>query len=92
VAVLIVSYDLKTSGRDYSSLHNAIRSNCKAWWHYLQSTWLVDTNLDVNTFANALLPHITQQDRLLVIEVSGFGQGWLPKEAWQWISNHTSQQ
>lgn len=92
MALLIVSYDLKTPGRDYSSLQNAIKSNSQAWWHFMQSTWLVDTRLDVDTFGRALVPHITTADRLLVMDAKGVGQGWLPKEAWEWIRLHSPNQ
>lgn len=42
--VYLVTYDLKQPGQDYSGVHEAIKS-CGAWWHFLESTWLVDTHL-----------------------------------------------
>lgn len=88
--LLLVTYDLKTSLKDYASLFEGIKKNSKFWWHYLESVWLVDTWHDENGLAKALYPHITKEDRLLVISTRDTGQGWLPKEAWDWIIEHQS--
>lgn len=42
--VYLITYDLKKPGQDYSNVHDAIKS-CGTWWHYLESTWLVDSYL-----------------------------------------------
>ena len=42
--IYAVNYDLKKPGQDYSALYEAIKG-CGAWWHFLGSTWLVDTSL-----------------------------------------------
>jgi hypothetical protein len=83
--IYAVNYDLKKPGRDYSGLHEAIKS-CGVWWHYLGSTWLVDTTLDAAGIFASLKPHIDTNDYMLVIRVAGDKQGWLPKEAWNWIN------
>jgi len=84
--IYAINYDLKQPGRDYSGLYEAIKS-CGAWWHYLGSTWLVDTNLDTQGIWKRLDPHIDRNDRMLVIGVTRDYSGWLPKEAWEWINN-----
>jgi hypothetical protein len=81
-----VNYDLKQPGRDYSALYNAIKS-CGPWWHYLGSTWLVDTALDARQIWERLAPHVDKNDVCLVIGVTRNYQGWLPKEAWDWINS-----
>lgn len=90
MSLLLVTYDLKTPGRDYTALFNAIQSSSSVWWHYLNNTWLVKTTLDANTLGKHLLQFITTNDRLLVIAVSGIGQGWLPNEAWEWIRKNST--
>ncbi len=84
-----IHYDLKKPGQNYDALHEAIK-NCGAWWHYLDSTWLVDTNLNANGIWNNLSPHIDKNDFFLVIGVTNDYQGWLPKDAWDWINNRSS--
>lgn len=83
--IYAINYDLKKPGRNYEDLHVAIKS-CGAWWHYLGSTWLVDTSLTAEGIWQRLAPHVDQNDRVLVIGVTGDYQGWLTKEAWDWIN------
>jgi hypothetical protein len=60
------------------------------WWHYLGSTWLVDAGLDAKTIFGRLRPHVDQNDYVLVIRVGHDREGWLPKEAWEWIKERES--
>lgn len=83
--IYAVNYDLKQPGRDYTGLYEAIKS-CGTWWHFLGSTWLVDTAFDAAAIFARLRPHIDANDYVLVICVSRDKAGWLPKEAWEWIN------
>lgn len=85
--VYCVSYDLKMPGRNYEPLFEALKKNQK-WWHYLQSTWLVLTPETPQQLWNRVANTIDTNDYLLIIEVRDNCQGWLPKEAWDWI--HTN--
>jgi hypothetical protein len=85
VPLLLVTYDLKTPGHDYTALFNEIKGNSQFWWHYLNNTWLVKAEWNADTLGRHLIKFITANDRLLVIEVTGIGQGWLPNDAWAWI-------
>ena len=84
--IYAINYDLKQPGRDYEGLHEAIKS-CGPWWHYLESTWLVDTSLDADGIWKRLARHFDKNDNALVIGVTRDHQGWLPKEAWKWIND-----
>lgn len=81
-----INYDLKRPGQNYVGLHNAIK-NLGAPWHYLGSTWLVDTDLNAQGIWERLVPHVDKNDWVLVIGVTRDHQGWLPKEAWNWINS-----
>jgi len=85
VSLLLITYDLHTQGHDYEPFKKAIMAYSTEWWHFLQNTWLIQSNHSADTVGNGLLQYITTNDRLLVIDVRGNGQGWLPKEAWDWI-------
>lgn len=87
--IYAINYDLKRPGQKYDALYDAIKS-CGVWWHYLGSTWLVDTNLSAEGIWNRLAPAIDKDDRVLVIGVTKDKQGWLPQEAWAWINARTS--
>lgn len=84
--IYAINYDLKRPGQDYSGLYEAIKS-CGAWWHYLGSTWLVDTTLNASSIWERIRQHIDQNDRVLVIGVTQEYEGWLPKDAWNWINS-----
>jgi len=79
-----INYDLKAPGRNYNDLYDAIKATGK-WWHYLDSTWIVITNEDPTQIWNRLAGTVDKNDYLLIIEVLDNVQGWLPKDAWDWI-------
>ncbi len=88
MAVYSINYDLRAPGRDYKLLYEKIKG-LGVWWHYLESTWLVKTNLSAQGIAEILHPAIDKNDNLLVIEVGNDHAGWLDKKAWEWIRIHT---
>ncbi|MEQ9690567.1 MAG: hypothetical protein RLO48_12620 [Bauldia litoralis] len=86
--IYAINYDLKRPGQDYDALHEAIK-NCGDWWHFLGSTWLVDTALSSQGICNKLEPYVDTNDVFLVIGVTRDYQGWLPREAWDWINSRS---
>lgn len=84
----LITYDLHTPGRDYAGLHAAIKA-CGGWWHYLESTWIVTTSryTTANDLFVYLQPHVGKADRLLILAIrAGVDrEGWLPKDAWDWL-------
>lgn len=84
--VLLITYDLKQPGRDYAGLYEAIKRCGTSWWHYLDSAWLVDTAMAPDLVVAELRKHTDANDLLLVIKVTPPYQGWLPKDAWEWIN------
>lgn len=83
-----INYDLKVPNRNYEGLYEAIKQSGTKWWHYLDSTWLVVTNDNAQQIWNRLAQQIDKNDYILIIEVRDNVQGWLPKDAWEWI--HTN--
>jgi hypothetical protein len=86
--IYAINYDLKTPGRNYAGLYDAIKC-CGDWWHYLGSTWLVDSQLGAEAIWKTLAPHVDDNDYVLVIGVTADRQGWLPDTAWTWIRNRS---
>jgi hypothetical protein len=84
--IYAINYDLKRPGQNYEKLYEAIKS-CGAWWHYLGSTWLVDTSLDAKAIWERLAAHVDKNDLVLVIGVTRHYNGWLPKDAWEWLNS-----
>jgi hypothetical protein len=86
--ILLVSYDLKAPGRDYESLYEVLKS-ASSWWHYLESTWLLYTSESVKNWADRIKGAIDENDNFIVVDITKRErQGWLEKEAWDWISKH----
>lgn len=85
--VLLVSYDLKKPGRDYSGLYDTLKT-APSWWHYLESCWLLKTDLSPNDLWDGIRQHIDRNDYVLIIEVTSSYQGWLPEKAWDWINKN----
>ena len=87
--VFNISYDLNKPCQDYEELYEAIKE-LGSWWHYLDSTWLVSTNLNASQIFSKLKEHIDANDNILVISVGNDYSGWLPKKAWEWIKDKLS--
>lgn len=83
--VYAINYDLRQPGRDYEGLYRAIKT-CGDWWHFLGSTWLVDTPLNAGQVWDRLAPHVHRNDIVLIHAVGHDKQGWLPQNAWDWIN------
>ena len=86
--IYAINYDLKKPGQNYDDLYSAIKNCGVRWWHYLDSTWLVETNLTADQIWNKLTPHTDQNDNVLVIKVTKDYSGWLPQIAWDWLNEH----
>jgi hypothetical protein len=86
--LLMVTFALRNRQRDYSSFFVAVRGNAINWWHFIEQTILVSTNLEVQQFADQLYPHIETTDSVLVAKMTPHDfQGWLPKVAWDWLND-----
>lgn len=83
--IYAINYDLKKPGQNYEALYEAVKS-CGDWWHYLGSTWLIDTTLPAKGIWDRLVPHVDQNDFFFICGVTKEHQGWLPQDAWNWIN------
>ncbi len=81
--ILLVTLDLRTVGTN-RALFDAIKEQGN-WWHYMKPTWLIYTEKSPDEIVEALKPHIQGRGRLLVVELKRPYQGYLPKDAWDWI-------
>ncbi|BEU87846.1 hypothetical protein TAMA11512_13100 [Selenomonas sp. TAMA-11512] len=88
--VYLITYDLNRPGQNYDSLYQAIKALGSSWWHYLDSTWLVNTELNAKQITQRLTKCLDKSDRLLVIKTTRAYDGWLKKEAWEWIHQHSA--
>jgi hypothetical protein len=85
--ILLVTYNLKRPAGSYPEFFEILKGQ-DSWWHYLPSTWLVDTELSVEHLYRELKPLLKDGDHILITVLSRDRQGWLPKKAWEWIRKH----
>jgi hypothetical protein len=89
MAVLMVTYDLKQPGRDYTPVHTYLKqfTYCKD----LESFWLIDTQQSPQSIRDALKQRVDANDKVFVArlmkEWGGFNfgcGGWLNDSGRTW--------
>jgi len=73
---VLIGYDLNRPGQDYSDLSAKIKS-FGAWWHCLDSTWIVKTELAPVQVRDALLPLLDANDEVFVVDITGQAAAWV---------------
>lgn len=83
-----ISYDLRKPGKDYSSLHQAIK-NIGSWCHPVESTWYVDTASSASAIRDTLIRVMDSSDGLIVTTAiaPGAWQG-LADDVSGWLKSH----
>ncbi len=83
----MIGYDLNKPGQDYSALFDAIKDLSGSWWHYLDSTWLVKSDLSSGQIRDRLAAFMDASDELLVIDVTAREMSWrgFESKAAKWI-------
>lgn len=86
----LIAYDLISPGKDYSTLHEAIKT-LGAWWHCLDSTWIVVTSATTSSVRDVLKIYIDANDKLAVFDLGGsWATANLPQECNEWLRKHIS--
>jgi hypothetical protein len=87
----LVTYDLRTPGRNDMALHAALKAVGR-WWHYFATTWIVTTAAydSADALYAALQPLLGPNDRVLVVPIHASDklQGRLEQDAWRWLKAH----
>ncbi len=87
MSLKVISYDLKSQNKDYTGLIASIKEE-GAWWHYMESFWLLDSQKDVNELVNKFKGFLDPEDRLLIFDTNSREyNGWLPQSAYDWIAS-----
>lgn len=71
----LIAYDLNAPGQNYDDLIAAIKG-LGAWWHHLDSTWLVRSDLTARDIRDRLSKSLDSGDELLVVDVTDDSRAW----------------
>ena len=82
--ILLVTLDITRPSVNRQALFDTLKKQGR-WWHYMKPTWLIFTNKSPDEVVENLRPHIEKRGRLLVVPFARPYQGYLPKDAWNWI-------
>lgn len=83
MAVLLVTYDLKKPGQDYSDLLKAIKSF--SWARLSESSYAIQTDASAVNVYNVLRPFMDGNDTLYIINMTKPWMGFGPKEVNEWL-------
>jgi hypothetical protein len=89
MTTLLIGYDLNSPGQNYEALIDRIKSH-GAWWHHLDSTWLVRTSMTAAGMRDDLEGYLDSGDELLVVNVTGdpWGTHGISKKGNEWLHNN----
>lgn len=90
MANILIGYDLNKEGKDYTNLINAIKGLAPDWWHCLDSTWIIKTQLIPVQVRDVLSQHIDGNDELLVVDITGDAAAWIgfDSNCSNWLKNN----
>ena len=85
----LISYDLLRPGKDYTRLHEHLKSYTY-WAKPLESVWFLKSGLAVADLRNAIQAYMDSNDKILVVDVTGKAAAWdnLPDDVSTWMKNN----
>ncbi|WP_045319837.1 hypothetical protein [Limimaricola cinnabarinus] len=93
MATYMIGYDLNREGVGYSDANRRLTEKIKEtftyWWHHLDSTWIVKSDLTAVNIRDTLKSVLDADDELLVVKLSGTGawSGFSEKGS-SWLKNN----
>jgi len=90
MAVYLITYDLSSDDKDYTSLYTEIENLGNAI-RMLKSVWLVKVdNLNSKEITNKLRAVMDDKDLLYVVKNDNTDrQGWLYSSNWEWLKENS---
>lgn len=90
--IYIITYNIKTSVRDYTPLYEAIKRCCMSYYHAQESTWFVacDERQNVKMMTDFLMKTLYPGDTIFIAELTDRTQvdGWITKDFWNWYKDN----
>jgi hypothetical protein len=76
MATILIAYNLNDPDQDYEALRDVIKGLGSAWWHHLDSLWIVKTTMTPRGVRDALAKVLDTTDKILVIDVTKRSRAW----------------
>ncbi len=73
MAAFLITYALQKKKQCRETLFEVIRALANGHWHHLPSIWIIKCPGPATAIHEALLPLVDDEDRLLVLELTGCG-------------------
>lgn len=83
--IYLISYDFKNPTSVEQEDFYAQLKKFGAWWHFIEGTWLVATELNAKAIYERLQQYLNDDVNLFIADLGSDVSGWLPKKAWDWI-------
>lgn len=86
----IVGYDLNKPGQHYTDLIKTLEG-FGTYWHHLDSTWIIKSDLTTIQIRDKLQPLIDSNDELLVVRLQGdWATLGINESGNKWLHNNMS--
>ena len=82
----LITYDVN-SDDNYNLLEKELKKYDR-WWHYLERTWIIISDETPQEIWSRIENKINKKNNLLIIEIRKESEGWLPRNAWDWIKKN----
>ena len=77
LVTILIAYDIHPlKGDAYDRLTEAVKS-LGAWWHHLETVWIVRCQGTPEEIGARLKSHIGIEDQLIVVDISGDAASWI---------------
>ena len=86
MSVLLITYDLKKPGQDYSDFLKTIKGY--SWARLSESSYAIDTKETPIAINDKLIPHMDKNDQLYIITLRKTYSGLGPKDVNDWLAQH----
>ena len=86
MSVLLITYDLKKPGQDYTDFMKIIKDY--SWARLSESSYSIETAESPKAVYEKLSPHIDENDQLYIINLKKPYWGLGPKAVNDWLSQH----
>jgi hypothetical protein len=86
MSTYLVGFDLDTPGQNYRGISQRLK-DLGTWWHNLDSTWLVKSDMTVVQLRDYLRPLMDTTDKVFVVDVTARAAAWsgFSEQASAWI-------